>query len=211
MAGSGWVLMDFAEAYLLTKLGHPELAGWWEKLLGGDAKTQYDFTAKQTGEGDPAPDNERPILPGLVLTRDDGSTLEVYGGTLDVPTGVLTVKWRHVQLKSSMSWSNYKSGFYPSASNMPGIAVSYDGDNTIYRTQSKCNLLSTILSEPTGVVGWFPGSPTPRFHAPGVTSTMQWKNWLDNHPLYFVYPINPFVTHNLTPQEVKRAVSALRH
>jgi hypothetical protein len=27
--------MDFAEAYLLTKLGHPELAGWWGKLLGG--------------------------------------------------------------------------------------------------------------------------------------------------------------------------------
>lgn len=27
--------MDFAEAYLLTKLGHPELAGWWGKVLGG--------------------------------------------------------------------------------------------------------------------------------------------------------------------------------
>lgn len=27
--------MDFAEAYLLCKLGHPELAGWWGKVLGG--------------------------------------------------------------------------------------------------------------------------------------------------------------------------------
>lgn len=27
--------MDFSEAYLLTKLGHPELAGWWGKVLGG--------------------------------------------------------------------------------------------------------------------------------------------------------------------------------
>lgn len=27
--------MDFADAYLLTKLGHPELAGWWGKVLGG--------------------------------------------------------------------------------------------------------------------------------------------------------------------------------
>ena len=27
--------MDFAEAYLMCKLGHPELAGWWGKLLGG--------------------------------------------------------------------------------------------------------------------------------------------------------------------------------
>ena len=38
MAGSGWVLMDdFADAYLLTKLGHPELAGWWGKVLGGSS------------------------------------------------------------------------------------------------------------------------------------------------------------------------------
>lgn len=27
--------MDFAQAYLMCKLGHPELAGWWGKLLGG--------------------------------------------------------------------------------------------------------------------------------------------------------------------------------
>ena len=26
---------DFADAYLMCKLGHPELAGWWGKLLGG--------------------------------------------------------------------------------------------------------------------------------------------------------------------------------
>ena len=36
--------MDFVEAYLLTKLGHPELAGWWGKLLGGDGKAWDEMT-----------------------------------------------------------------------------------------------------------------------------------------------------------------------
>lgn len=31
----GCVLMDFADALLMVKAGHPELAGWWGKLLGG--------------------------------------------------------------------------------------------------------------------------------------------------------------------------------
>ena len=36
MAGMGCVLMDdFADALLMVKAGHPELAGWWGKLLGG--------------------------------------------------------------------------------------------------------------------------------------------------------------------------------
>ena len=33
----GCVLMDFADALLMVKAGHPELAGWWGKLLGGSS------------------------------------------------------------------------------------------------------------------------------------------------------------------------------
>ena len=43
MAGMGCVLMDdFADALLLAKAGHPELAGWWGKLLGGGGGGSID-------------------------------------------------------------------------------------------------------------------------------------------------------------------------
>ena len=42
----------------------------------------YDFEPIQEGEGDPSPDNVRPITPALTLTRDDNSVLTVYGGSI---------------------------------------------------------------------------------------------------------------------------------
>lgn len=44
----------------------------------------YDFLPIQEGTGDPSPENVRPITPGLTLTRDDNTTLEVWGGSLTV-------------------------------------------------------------------------------------------------------------------------------
>lgn len=51
----------------------------------------YPIEPIQEGTGDPSPENRRPIYPGLTITRDDESTLEVYGGGLNVKTGELTV------------------------------------------------------------------------------------------------------------------------
>lgn len=44
----------------------------------------YDFLPIQEGTGDPSPENIRPITPGLTITRDDNTTLEVWGGSLTV-------------------------------------------------------------------------------------------------------------------------------
>ena len=62
------------------------------------------FTPKQTGSGDPSPINIRPIVPwnGVTVNHSGADTSEytetdisfpspVYGGTLDVVSGVLTV------------------------------------------------------------------------------------------------------------------------
>ena len=56
----------------------------------------YDFLPIQEGTGDPSPENVRPITPGLTLTRDDNTTLEVWGGSLTVNadgTGTVTSKY----------------------------------------------------------------------------------------------------------------------
>ena len=56
-------------------------------------QTVFTFEASQEGTGNPSPTNIRPIVPGFSLLRDDGTTLDVYGGSLDVTSGVLTVTW----------------------------------------------------------------------------------------------------------------------
>lgn len=53
--------------------------------------TVFNFTCSQSGTGNPSPTNIRPILPGFTLERDDHSTLNVYGGSLNLITGVLTL------------------------------------------------------------------------------------------------------------------------
>lgn len=77
-----------------------------------------DITAVQEGEGDPSPENIRPISgwdganlvrSGQTYTADFPDT--VYGGTLDWATGVLTVTWQQFQITDSTrlveveSWS----------------------------------------------------------------------------------------------------------
>lgn len=56
----------------------------------------YDFLPIQAGTGDPSPENIRPITPGLTFTRDDSTTLTVWGGSLTVNadgTGTITSKY----------------------------------------------------------------------------------------------------------------------
>ena len=53
--------------------------------------TVFNFSAIQEGSGTTSPTNVRPIVPGFSILRDDNTTLNVYGGSLDVTSGVLTV------------------------------------------------------------------------------------------------------------------------
>lgn len=72
-----------------------------------------DINALQEGEGTPAPDNVRPIIGfantridnnSVITTIDHGAAGTVYGGTLNVLTGVLTVTWHAIDL-GSLTWT----------------------------------------------------------------------------------------------------------
>ena len=88
--------------------------------------TVFNFTYSQSGTGDPSPTNIRPILPGFTIERDDHTTLDMYGGSLDVTTGVLTVTWGS-KLFSDLSWtkhSTYADTYYADVSDIKaGTAV----------------------------------------------------------------------------------------
>lgn len=91
---------------------------------------EVEIKAVQSGTGDPSPTNIRPITgfnevdlynsPTITPTdgtlykieiEDSGSPLTVYGGTLDVTNGVLTVD-RAIVLGSSLTWT-YESNTTP--------------------------------------------------------------------------------------------------
>lgn len=66
--------------------------------------TVFDITASQEGEGTPSPSNVRPIHPGLSFRLDNNQMLDVYGGSINLNTGVLTVTWLGVDL-GQLEWT----------------------------------------------------------------------------------------------------------
>lgn len=87
--------------------------GW----TGLDIPDTITYEPIQLGSGDPSPTNVRPILPATTLNIG-GTDVPVYGGTLNVTTGVLTVdkvKQRIDALPNSISydqtWHRFLSNF----------------------------------------------------------------------------------------------------
>ena len=69
------------------------------QAIGKEIATEITIPVKQLGSGDPAPDNIRPIV-GYQI---DGIGT-VYGGELNIETGVLTVKYGSALL-SEQTWT----------------------------------------------------------------------------------------------------------
>lgn len=68
------------------------------------------ITAVQEGTGAPSPSNIRPILAGLTFEMDDSSIMSVYGGTLNISSGVLTVNTERKTYDGDEDWSTNSSG-----------------------------------------------------------------------------------------------------
>ena len=90
------------------------------------------FTPQQEGTGDPSPSNIRSILPldGLTVYQSGADTSEytetaiyfpspVYGGTLDVVSGVLTVEWVLVNSKNATWMSTSYDHVYGASFALP--------------------------------------------------------------------------------------------
>ena len=180
------------------------------------------ITATQEGSGEPSPTNIRPIHAGLTIVRDDDSVLEVYGGELDVLTGVLTLNKWCVQAKDLRT--NYINWVYYSALN----GVYFPFDNGTYRFVDisisetypdgkhpvMCNVYRypTAPVEPTdeNYIRWL-GSPNNGnllFKNEHTTSYSDWVNYIDNADIQLVFDIHE-QTIQLSPTELARAKEAL--
>lgn len=178
----------------------------------------------QSGSGDPSPSNVRPISgwsevnvyvsPTLsaqdatVHTVSLGQT--VYGGTLDVVSGVLTVDRATKIITQNDTIGRHGSDstrFYVATHDMERCRDYVSGGLICDRLKTKPSYGSDPNTE--AFVSGYPNNETYEnqnwlYFSNGVaTSVEDIKTWLASNPLTVVYPIATPTTVQLTPTEVK--------
>ena len=129
--------------------------------------------------------------------QDEAGT--VYGGTLDVKTGVLTVLGLKITLSSNIT-SRWNSGYW---SNMwvTNLGAISESDATASDPKvGRCSHFSDTLYGSTRI--GIPKNPSL------YTTSDELKSWLDaqianNTPVEFVYNLATPVTYQLTPTEIR--------
>ena len=133
----------------------------------------------------------------------------VYGGTLDVTTGVLTVDRAYLtneQLVAS-TWESAGRGVYvaPSAYALPNVAdASYVNPKLIASalpTKSQ-NVIYTDASTQIGIAQWWGNRFAIGFADSSISSVSAFKKKLAENGTDIVYPLAEPQTYQLTPQEV---------
>ena len=183
------------------------ISGWTGCTVKNTIPTgTYSFASTQSGSGDPSPTNIRPIIPGLSFKRDDDTTLDVYGGSLDAATGVLTVTWHSIIASSlSTAWAQgdtsttYRHNLI--ANNTGGFPKKYGLDNLI------CNSYKAGSTDDKGIYG----ATSTRFvyivDSDYVNDLDGFNASLSN--VQIVYELNIPYTIQLSKSEVIRALIAL--
>ena len=170
-----------------------------------------DITAVQEGEGDPSPENIRPISgwdganlvrSGQTYTADFGET--VYGGTLDWSTGVLTVTW----VKADLSQPYY----YPTGGNGVRFGKALD-DNYNNNTTALCS--HGLIVKNFFTHGFIIGADNNNnvyaiglLDDLGLSSIEEYKTWAESNTIELYYKTNRPYTIQLTPAQIL-AISGL--
>ena len=152
----------------------------------------------------PSTDHDYHAYQGSTYTTSLGQT--VYGGTLDMVSGVLTVDraMRTFSGDSTDGWLAYSAfnGYYTLISDM-AVGTRQDGIS---------NMLVDSKSSAQGQVGamWL-GVNNRYLYAIGVMDVMgstvsDFNQYLANNPLQVVYPLTTPVTYQLTAQQIKTLV-----
>lgn len=174
-------------------------------------KCIVEIEATQSGSGTPSPSNIRPISGHTDVTVTVASTSggsgedttvslgrTVYGGTLDVTTGVLTVDkgFRTYTGDASENW------IYTTSLNRVYINIA-DAIRPSTYAEIQSNILhyslpqedyGSYLNDQGNLIVYAPST---------ITSASDWKTWLTSNNLQVVYELATPQTFNLTPTQVK--------
>ena len=178
----------------------------------------------QSGSGDPSPDNIRPISgwTGCNVSRTNGKELTdpdyvgqtypiswqstagtVYGGQLDVTTGVLTVTHDGYALTGEESWGTLATPnvyyFNPSPRMSSG--------RHRYDNKAKCNMFAKSIQS-SGVnlednhAMFGSGNSYVYFKHSQSADVDAWKTFLQNNSVFITYPLATPVTYTLSELDV---------
>ena len=188
-----------------------------QPVEGSQLNTIVQIEPVQEGTGDPSPENIRPIRgwDTIKLTHNEqeisiplGQT--VYGGTLDVGRGVLTVDRALRTLSDSENWlldfDESKSLYWHSI-----ILYGSEIADYLQANKSVSSHLKYGINTENGF--WLANLGNNLRIANNISTTEEWKDYLisensSGHPVQVLYYIATPVTLQLTPQEI-RALSGV--
>ena len=167
----------------------------------------------QSGEGDPSPDNVRPISGWTGMTVNaNGTEIPIsweseagtlYGGSLDVLNGILTVDRKRVVYDgTNATWRMYTvSGVIRMQTQVDDMLnvkdITYNGEYVVI-----CNIGKTQIPDAIGTVRnyqqrlWY-------YPPAGIDTVESFNAWLAENNLEVVYMLADPITYQLTPTEIK--------
>ena len=214
-----------SNAYLLKSIENVNIATFTDGTDNFLKSLKVAIEPQQEGSGDPSPENVRPISghteANIVVSpttdaedgttyniqfRDGDNPLTVYGGSLDVVSGELTVDRVSVTVDENSNINSVSGGF-PFGINLLTGAKASSSESAL--TGVKCNLLKEVTqSSSWGVNGTFSRviSPVENVYFKvnsEITTIQQLKTFLQSNNLQFVYELATPLTIQLTPTVVK--------
>lgn len=171
-------------------------------------QTVFNFSATQEGTGDPSPENIRPILPGFSLLRDDNTTLDVYGGSLDIVNSSITLTHKKSVFDGSETgWDWY--GAFQQLSLTLVDAATYIWNQATYI----CDTLKPVANNDrqgnyANYASLVSSGASVALSVP-ANSKADALVWLGLHNVTFVYELATPTTIQLSYNELKRACDQL--
>lgn len=185
---------------------------------------KVNFSPVQSGSGDPSPSNVRPITGWTGVNAyhygsdpSDVTTLPVtfpseagtvYGGSVDLVTGELTVDRQLMTLNGSEDWSEGKH-----------TDSHWRFNTTVFDDTAETNQTNKLLSNYAGNVNNTSTSPFLFYLAGGskrfaifvsksfsIDTLNEFKTYLSENPMQIVYFLATPLTYTLTPQQLSTLI-----
>ena len=168
--------------------------------------------------GPPSPEHICPIFPGLSLIRDDGSRLDVYGGTLNRESGLLISTMGIVDL-STLGWSkadydNRNGTVFTSSSPCPFVRWQIANVSAISDALVAASANGAWISEASNTFWWNEASTGWRavWGAANKGSTItEFISMLNSVKPSVVALLQDPITIQLSPAELQRALGCAKY
>lgn len=171
-----------------------------------------DFTPIQEGSGTPSLLNPRPIVGFASINVDVNGNVTatdlqgtIYGGELNIITGVLTVKYRYRKLNGAANenWNYQVTALgYKNFYMLVGDAKASQTDDTLFCETVEVNDVASNNRDDICFI-----SAGKNFNASignllGISDVSTFRQWLSNNNLCICYEINTPYTIQLTPAQI---------